>query len=154
MPMAMMAALPPALVAHLPLLLVVLGFVLTAVLTASLSLLVSVICRRLGVLDQPDARRIHRVAVPRLGGVAIFLAFLAVSLLLYQPASAYELHVYVGLIAAALIVVVVMAVDDVHSLPPLPRLGAQVVAALVAMFPAAHGTLIEVIHNPLVAVNG
>ena len=47
-----------------------------------------------------------------------------------------------------------MAIDDVRGLPPLPRLAAQALAALVAMFPAAHGTLIEVIHNPLVAVNG
>ncbi len=140
--MAMMAAVPPALVAHLPLLLVLLGFALAAALTYTLSLLVAAICRHLRVLDMPSPRRIHPSPVPRLGGVAMFLGFLIVSLLLYRPASTYELHVYVGLIAAAVLVVAVMAIDDVRGLPPLPRLGVQTVAALVAMFPAAQGTLI------------
>jgi UDP-GlcNAc:undecaprenyl-phosphate/decaprenyl-phosphate GlcNAc-1-phosphate transferase len=154
MPMAMMAALPPALVAHLALLLACLAAVMAAALTYCFSLIVAAVCRRLRVLDRPEPRRIHRSPVPRLGGIAIFLAFLITSLLLYRPADDYERHVYIGLIAAAVLVVIVMAIDDVHGLPPLPRLGAQTVAALVAMFPGAHGTLIEVIHNPLVVVNG
>jgi UDP-GlcNAc:undecaprenyl-phosphate GlcNAc-1-phosphate transferase len=139
---------------HLALLEIALGFALAAILTLLLSLLVAAICRRIRVLDLPEPRRIHRYPVPRLGGLAIFLSFFAVSLLLYRPASDYERHVYVGLIAAAVLVVAVMAVDDVRGLPPLLRLGAQTMAALLAMFPGAHGTLIEVIHNPLVAVNG
>jgi UDP-GlcNAc:undecaprenyl-phosphate GlcNAc-1-phosphate transferase len=91
--------------------------------------------------------------VPRLGGIAIFVSFLAVSLLVFRPANDYELHVYAGLIVAAVLVVAVMAYDDVRGLPPLPRLGVQALAALIAMFPAGHGTLIAVIHNPLIAQN-
>ncbi|HEX8032506.1 MAG TPA: MraY family glycosyltransferase, partial [Ktedonobacterales bacterium] len=37
--------------------------------------------------------------------------------------------------------------------PPLPRLGVQTLAALIVMFPAGHGTLIEVLHNPLITTN-
>ena len=32
-------------------------------------------CRRVGWLDKPEARRIHKNPVPRLGGVAMFLGF-------------------------------------------------------------------------------
>jgi UDP-GlcNAc:undecaprenyl-phosphate GlcNAc-1-phosphate transferase len=160
MPMAMMAAPPPGfagyaeLIALQPVALVALGFALAALLTCGLSLLVAWVCRRLRVLDMPEPRRIHPVPVPRLGGIAIFLSFLTVSLLLYRPANDYEAHVYLGLLVAAVLVVGVMVYDDMRGLPPWPRLGVQTVAALIAMFPAAHGTLIEVIHNPLVAMNG
>ncbi len=130
-----------------------LGFALAAVLTCVLSVAVARICRQRGVLDQPEPRRIHATPVPRLGGIAIFLSFLSVSLLLFRPANDYELHVYVGLIVAAVLVVAVMAYDDVRGLPPLPRLGVQTLAALIVMFPAGHGTLIEVLHNPLIAEN-
>ncbi len=141
-----LASLPPAL-------LVVAGFMLAAILTFVLSLGVARACLRWDVLDRPEPRRVHVRPVPRLGGVAIFLSFLGVSLVLFQPANAYEQHVYTGLIVAALLVVAVMAYDDVRGLPPLPRLLVQTLAALIVMFPAGHGTLIEVIHNPLIAEN-
>lgn len=135
------------------LLTVVGGFVLAAALTFVLSLLVARLCRRWGLFDTPEPRRVHTQPVPRLGGIAIFLSFLSVSLLLFRPANDYELHVYAGLIVAAILVVAVMAYDDVRGLPPLPRLGVQTLAALIVMFPAGHGTLIEVLHNPLIASN-
>ncbi len=126
-----------------------LGFALAAALTCILSVAVGSFCRARGVLDQPEPRRVHSTPVPRLGGIAIFLSFLTVSLLLFRPANDYETHVYAGLIVAAVLVVAVMAYDDVRGLPPLLRLGVQTLAALIVMFPASHGTLIEVLHNPL-----
>jgi UDP-GlcNAc:undecaprenyl-phosphate/decaprenyl-phosphate GlcNAc-1-phosphate transferase len=125
--------------------------VLAAVVTYVLSLAVARVSRRVGLLDQPEPRRVHRRPVPRLGGIAIFISFAAVSLLVYRPANDYEAHVYAGLLAAGLLTVAIMVVDDVRGLPPLVRLGAQTVIALVAMFPAGHGTLIEALHNPLIA---
>ena len=136
-----------------PLLAVIAAFVAAFALCWALCLLVASLCRRWGLLDQPEPRRIHRSPVPRLGGVAIFITFVAVSLALYRPANTYEQHVYAGLLVAALLIVVVMAYDDVRGLPPLPRLAVQTVAALIVMFPAGHGTLIQVLHNPLVAAN-
>ncbi len=128
---------------------------LAAGLAFALSLAVVRVCRRLGLLDQPEPRRTHELATPRLGGLAIFAAFLVTALALYRPASEHERTIFVGLIAASLLIVVTMAVDDVIGLPPLLRLGIQTVAALIAMFPGAQGTLIEVLHNPLLgAANG
>lgn len=154
---AMMAILAQAATPAQPLqrvlLTVVGGFALAAVLTFALSLVVARLARRWGLLDKPEPRRVHTHPVPRLGGIAIFLSFLCVSLLLYRPANDYESHVYAGLLAAAVLVVAVMAYDDVRGLPPLPRLGVQTLAALIVMFPAGHGTLIEVLHNPLIAAN-
>jgi UDP-GlcNAc:undecaprenyl-phosphate/decaprenyl-phosphate GlcNAc-1-phosphate transferase len=129
------------------------GAGLAAALAFALSLGVERFARRRGWLDLPAPRRVHSRAVPRLGGVAIFLAFLTISLLLFRPRDDHELHVYVGLLIAAALIVGVMAVDDLRGLPPPLRLGVQTLAALVVMFPGAQGTLIEVIHNPLISAN-
>lgn len=133
---------------------VLLGFALAAALAFGLSVAVAHVCRRLKLLDRPEPRRVHRKPVPRLGGIAMYLAFVAVSLLLFRPASAYERNVFIGLLAGGTLIVVVMAIDDVRGLPPLLRLGVQTVAALLVMFPGAQGTLIEVLHNPLVSEQG
>jgi UDP-GlcNAc:undecaprenyl-phosphate GlcNAc-1-phosphate transferase len=133
--------------------LLVFGGGLAAALTFLLSLGVARFCKSRGWLDLPAPRRVHARPVPRLGGVAIFLSFVIVSLLLFRPRDSHEAHVYLGLLLAAVLVVAVMAYDDVRGLPPLPRLGVQTVAALIVMFPGAQGTVIEVLHNPLVAVN-
>ncbi len=130
-----------------------LGAGLAGLLTLALSFGVMRFCTWRGWLDMPSARRVHTRPVPRLGGVAIFLSFLVVSLMFFRPHSAHEGRVYAGLLVAAVLVVVVMAYDDVRGLPPLPRLGVQTLAALIVMFPGAQGTLIEVIHNPLIAAN-
>src|SRR5579863_6917979 len=134
--------------ANSPALLVV-GALLAAALTYALSVVVMRVCVRHGWLDRPSPRRVHTRPVPRLGGIAIFVAFLAVSCVLYWPRDAYEAYVYIGLLLAAVVIVAVMAWDDLRGLPVGLRLGVQTLAALIAMFPGAHGTLIEVLHNPL-----
>lgn len=141
-------AAPPWLVELAPALA---GFALAAALAFTLSVLIARLCVRWGLLDRPAARRIHRRPVPRLGGIAIFLAVALVAALLVRPANAYEAHVYGGLFVASVLIVGVMAVDDLRGLPPLPRLGVQTVAALIVMFPLGQGIVIEVLHNPLVS---
>jgi len=128
-----------------------LAFVVATLIGWRLSVLVARASRRYGLLDMPNGRHAHTQAAPRLGGVAIFLAFTLVALLLYQPFTPYETHVALGLFAASALTVGVMAIDDVRGLKPWPRLLAQTVAALLVMIPGAHGMIIEVIHNPLAA---
>ena len=74
------------------------------------------ICRKVGWLDKPEARRIHKHAVPRLGGIAMFQAFVLVSLVFYAPdpiIPSRELVSYWLLLAASLLFVLVHAYDDV-----------------------------------------
>jgi UDP-GlcNAc:undecaprenyl-phosphate/decaprenyl-phosphate GlcNAc-1-phosphate transferase len=136
----------------LPILVVVFG--LAAILGALFCWLVLIICTHWHIVSQPKRHHIHQHPIPRLGGVGIFLAFFLVSAFFFRPVNDYEKHVYVGLIAASVLIVIIMAYDDIRGLAPLPRLIIQTVAALIAMFPAGyHGTLIEVLHNPLLTSN-
>src|SRR5487761_2016854 len=132
-----------------PWLTLALGFGAATLIAWGLSVLVARMGRRYGLLDPPGGRHAHSIAAPRLGGVAIFLAFALVAGLLYHPASSYEAHVARGLFAASALTVLVMTIDDLRGLNPWLRLLAQTAAALLVIFPGAHGMIIEVIHNPL-----
>jgi UDP-GlcNAc:undecaprenyl-phosphate/decaprenyl-phosphate GlcNAc-1-phosphate transferase len=122
-------------------------------------------CFKMGWLDQPTERRIHTKAVPRLGGVAMFLAFVLASLLFYTPGNnphdkfqllfgfhiSSELVDYWLLIAAATLIVAVHAYDDVKGLNPWLKLLAQTLAVIIILAPGRtmfHGMLLYTFNNP------
>jgi UDP-GlcNAc:undecaprenyl-phosphate GlcNAc-1-phosphate transferase len=108
-------------------------------------------CYKMGWLDYPAARRVHIRAVPRLGGVAIFLAFILASLLFYTPGSTNEVIIYWLLLAAATLIVVIHVYDDVLGLKPIPKILAQTVAVLIILGPwggVFHGILLFTFNNP------
>ena len=127
------------------------GAVCAFLFTYLLAFGVRAFCYRMDWLDRPAARRVHTEAVPRLGGVAIFLAFVAVSLLFYTPGSANEVVIYWLLLAGAVLMVVVHAYDDVVGLKPLPKLVAQTIAVVIILGPWSgvfHGILLFTFNNP------
>src|SRR6266849_2156586 len=102
-------------------------------------------CYKMGWLDHPATRRVHTKAVPRLGGVAMFVAFVLVSLLFYTPGSENEVIIYWLLLAAATLMVVVHAYDDILGMKPLPKLLAQTIAVVIVLGPwggVFHGILL------------
>ncbi|MBV9688831.1 MAG: hypothetical protein JO202_03870 [Ktedonobacteraceae bacterium] len=109
------------------------------------------LCHRLGWLDRPATRRIHKQAVPRLGGIAMFLAFVIASLPFYTPGSSKETVIYWLLLVSALTIVLVHAYDDVKGLKPLPKFIAQTIAVIIILGPFGtqfHGVLLFGISNP------
>jgi len=81
-----------------------------------------------GVLDQPSARKVHRVSTPLLGGLAVYFAFALT--VLFNFDFSRELK---GVALGATVVVLVGIADDVRDLPAWVKLGGQVGAAAVAM---------------------
>lgn len=112
---------------------------------------VKAFCQRMDWLDRPAARRVHKVPVPRLGGVAIYLAFVVASLLVYIPGPQDEIDIYWLLLAAGLLIVVVHAYDDIKGLGPWPKLAAQTLAVVIILGPwngFFHGVLLFTVNNP------
>ncbi len=105
-----------------------------------LALVLTPLCRgaaeRLGLVDKPDqARKVHRHPVPRVGGVAIFLAVIgSVSALSLFPESPVPVHwnQVSQLMPALVLIFFTGLIDDVIGLKPWQKLAGQVAAAFFA----------------------
>lgn len=81
---------------------------------------------RIGAVDQPNARKVHKAPIPRLGGLAIYLSFmLAVLITLPLDAQIY------GVLLGATIIVILGVIDDLVELSPKVKLIGQILAAVV-----------------------
>lgn len=96
---------------------------------------------KVGAVDVPkDDRRMHKVPIPRLGGLAIFIGFM-VSILIFIPITPEMRSILLG----AVIIVVLGVVDDIMALPAMLKFVVQIVAALV---PTLGGVRILAFSNP------
>ena len=93
------------------------------------------LCRRFalarGICDTPEPGKVHRSPTPYLGGVSIAVAAVLCALLV--PGWESEAEDAVLILGAAVMVSLAGLFDDVRGMGPLPRLGVEVVAALLAV---------------------
>ncbi|MBV9712831.1 MAG: undecaprenyl/decaprenyl-phosphate alpha-N-acetylglucosaminyl 1-phosphate transferase [Ktedonobacteraceae bacterium] len=130
------------------------AFLLSYVLTFA----VIAVSRRFNWYDRSTAERKREHAnapVPRLGGIAMFLAFVVASLIFYQFSPELdhkEFVIYWLLLASATLTVIVNVYDDIKGLKPLPKFIAQTVAVLLLLGPYIdakfHGVLLFGFSNP------
>lgn len=126
--------------------------VLAAFLVAALSAMaLTPVARRISLrfsfVDRPHPRRAG-VLKPRLGGVAMFMAFLLAVLvtLPFAPLNGPDDPIRVaGILAGSALVVVFGALDDRFELGPAPQFAAQALAATVAL---ACGVVVTYVTNP------
>ncbi len=104
----------------------VLAFVFAASVAWSLVPAAESIARRIGAMDEPNPRGMHDVATPKLGGLAILVAVLGAGLI-WLPWD-YQTRAILG---GALAITTVGVIDDVFTLPALPKLLGQTAAALI-----------------------
>ncbi len=83
---------------------------------------------RLGIMDQPSARKIHSAPVPLMGGAAIYVAFIAALALWGERSYVNEV---VGIFVGATLVSIVGALDDSRGLGSYLKLLFQVAAASI-----------------------
>ncbi|MEM1414424.1 MAG: MraY family glycosyltransferase [Myxococcota bacterium] len=106
-----------------------------ATLVASLAVpLAGKIAWKLGAVDTPGGRRVHAQATPRMGGLAVLLGFLAavVAIVSLERESLMPRPTLWGLLASAVLIAMVGAVDDVKELGARKKLLGQVVATTLA----------------------
>ena len=103
--------------------------------------LVKSLAYKVGAIDVPkDNRRMHKEPIPRLGGLAIFIAFILATLLFADIDRQMQ-----GILLGAVMIVVLGVVDDSMALPALPKFVVQIAAAGVAVY---HGCVIQFVSNP------
>ena len=120
---------------------VILAMAVALVVSFLMTPVVKTFAYKVGAIDVPkDARRMHKVPIPRLGGLAIFIGFM-VSILLFVPITPEIKSILLG----AVIIVVLGVVDDIMALPAMLKFVVQIIAAAI---PATHGVTIQAFSNP------
>ncbi len=109
-----------------------LGFAALLVMLSAATVRMMIAAR---VMDTPQARKAHDRPTPKGGGVGIVVTFLVGIAVLYHFAEFARLAnpYFLGVIEASIAIAVVAFLDDLFDWPFTIKLGAQVVAALVAV---------------------
>jgi len=110
--------------------------------------------KRWGVLDYPDARKVHQTPIPRWGGLGIYLGILmgvlgvSIGFPRFRQLLAYRYQMYshgemlsvitldkqlAGILVGLTFVVILGMQDDRKGVAALPKLLTQIIASLVAL---------------------
>lgn len=84
---------------------------------------------KIGAVDKPDNRKVHKKIMPRLGGLAIYIAFMAGAI-----ASLEMTWDIIGILAGGTVIVIIGILDDKYQLPAKVKLLGQIAAACVLVF--------------------
>ena len=103
--------------------------IVTFLTSAFLVPLVTKAAKHVGAMDIPNARKAHSVPTPRMGGLAIFGAFL-LGYMLFARMSMQMLSVLLG----GIVIVLTGIFDDIKPVPAKIKLVLQIVAACIVVF--------------------
>ena len=81
---------------------------------------------KMGAMDAPDPRKVHKKPIPRLGGIGIYLAFMAAVLLTVDITNEM-----LGLLLGGTVIAAVGIIDDFKNLPAKVKLLGQIIAACI-----------------------
>ena len=134
---------------------IAIAFVLAFITTFVITPYTIKLAKKIGAVDTPkDERRVNKVTMPRLGGLAIIAGFvvsiiyLLIILSIENALNIFEDNIHMkllGFFIGGLIITIVCFIDDLKDLPPLVKLGAQIIAAIVVV---AFGLRIQNINIP------
>ena len=115
--------------------------VLPLIISALITPAVKQIGYRLDAFAQMNERTVHHGRIVRIGGVAIYLAFIITMALFVKTDMSMN-----GILIGSTIMFIGGLIDDLVNLKPLYKFGFQVVAAIVLI---ASGVTLDVIRLPL-----
>ncbi len=108
----------------------ILAVLFAGLLSFTLTPPVRVLAHKLKAIDDPkDDRRMHKKPIPRMGGLAIFIAF-SVAIFLFADLT----RELVGLLIGATVIVVLGVLDDIYRLNAWLKLAVQIVVAIIPVY--------------------
>lgn len=95
---------------------------------------------QVGAVDKPNERKVHSKLMPRIGGVAIYLGFMAAVLVSGETGRMVS-----GILISGTLVMILGLVDDIKGISPRNKLAGQVLAGLVLV---SFGIEVDFVTNP------
>lgn len=113
------------------------GPALALLLTSALILWMKPLAAVVGLVDVPDARKVHSGEIPLIGGLSIFIAVFAANVIsdLIVPGHPGTMD-YGGFYLAGMLLVLTGMIDDYLDLLAQHKLMMQIIAALIMVFSA------------------
>jgi len=129
-------------------------FFLSVFLVIVLTPLVKRVAWWVGAIDHPDERKIHRGSIPRLGGLAIYIACVLPIPILYLLGSTFVasqvpkvFHTVAVMLGMATVMMLLGTFDDIRRLNAWVKLPVEILAAVVIIYYA--GIRVQVLTHPL-----
>ncbi len=119
-------------------------FVGAGIATGIFTPIVARLSLHFGVIDKPNARKVHTRVIPRLGGIAVFAGIMASLSLVFLFSLAaralilQNLKPCLSLAGGATLLLLTGAVDDIRGLTPRVKLIFQTFAGLLAFYGGFH----------------
>ena len=97
---------------------------------------VIVLADKTGAMDAPDARKVHKGPMPRIGGLAIYCGFMVSVLLMlnFGDLTPELANGVIGLLLGGTLIVIIGLIDDYKNLPAKVKLLGQILAACVVVY--------------------
>lgn len=94
---------------------------------------VILLAKKTGAMDKPDKRKVHKVPIPRIGGLGIFIAFIIsiLTTVIFSIPSAEMQKEVIGLILSGSLMVALGLVDDYKNLPAKIKFLGQILIAMI-----------------------
>ncbi len=126
----------------------VLAFILAIGVSLFLTPWVILLASKTGAMDKPDARKVHKKPIARIGGVGIYTAFMVsmLTVMFFADLTSEVFFEIVGLIVSGTIMMAVGLIDDYKNLPAKIKLLGQIIAAAVLVL--AFDVRIDFITDP------
>ncbi len=90
--------------------------------------IVKKVANHIGAMDEPNSRKVHKVPMPRLGGLAIYIAFL-LGYMLYGEINTQMISILIG----SFLLILIGIFDDIKSIPARYKFLVQIIAASVVV---------------------
>lgn len=107
--------------------------IVMAITAFFVSLILVPICKKvsihIGAMDIPNERKVHKVPIPRLGGLAIYLSFL-ICYMLFGTITAEMLSIVI----ASFVIILFGIIDDINPMKARYKLIGQLISASIVVF--------------------
>lgn len=128
---------------------IIVSLVATMIISAVLTPFVRKFAFKIGAVDVPNKRRVNKVPMPTIGGLAIFIAFTFSTMVLLR--NQIPSKILWGVFGGEVIIIATGLIDDIYELKPKQKILGILLAALWVYFFA--GVIIRAITLPFITIH-